>query len=88
MDRADHQNNRRMVVLGQVPEQWVVQIDAVVGVTAVNPGTFKRPPVTVDAALGRSAYTMDTVDEELRTVRTFHALVRSSERTQETRIPE
>ncbi|MDH3716893.1 MAG: chemotaxis protein CheW [Planctomycetota bacterium] len=45
--------SRRMIVVGDDLERWVVEADSVQGVVQVVPDTFRKPPVTVDAALGR-----------------------------------
>ena len=42
----------------------------------------------LDAAEGKRPYTLATVEEELRTVRTFHALVESNEQHRETPVDE
>jgi chemotaxis signal transduction protein len=52
-DRAEANEQRRMVVLGDEAHRWVVEVDAVKGVLPVSPHTYQRPPITVAAALGR-----------------------------------
>ncbi|NIP86805.1 MAG: hypothetical protein GTO03_15075 [Planctomycetales bacterium] len=44
--------SRRMIVVGDDLERWVVEADSVEGVVQVVPHTFRTPPVTVDSARG------------------------------------
>lgn len=46
---------RRMIVLGEERNRWVVEVDAVGGVTSVPQSSIRRPAITVDAA--RERYT-------------------------------
>ena len=50
----------RQQILSEIPE-----VDAVLGVVPVAPDTFKRPPVTVDAALRRFTTSLVPLDEEV-----------------------
>lgn len=46
-------DQRRMIVLGNEPDCWAMEVDAVHGVKAVVREAFRQPPITVDAALAR-----------------------------------
>ena len=43
-------SERRMIVLGDERNRWVVEVDVVGGVTSVPQSSIRRPPITVDAA--------------------------------------
>lgn len=59
-------SSRRMIVVGDDLERWVIEAHSVEGIVQVVPDTFRKPPVTVDAALGR--YISHLVPLEKRTV--------------------
>lgn len=42
--------DRRMLLLGESPEQWAVEVDRVIGVFGVDPDRLLDPPATVGAA--------------------------------------
>lgn len=58
---APAQSERRMVVLGDKRNRWVVEVDAVGGVTSVPESSIRRPPITVDAAGARYTKGLITV---------------------------
>lgn len=47
-DRPERE--RRMLLLGEASEPWAVEVDRVIGVIRIDPGTLLDPPVTVRAA--------------------------------------
>ena len=47
------QRQRQMIVLGEERNRWVVEVDAVAGVTSVPLNSIRKPPITVDAAAAR-----------------------------------
>lgn len=82
-DPAQRQEQRRMIVLGDEQNRWGVEVDAVKGVAAVARDSFRRPPITVDAALAR--YTKNLVPltqgwaallDEQRVISGFQAALR------------
>ncbi|TWU30823.1 chemotaxis protein CheW [Novipirellula artificiosorum] len=58
------EKQRWMIVLGDEPNHWVVEIDSVRGVIAFTQDTFRRPPITVDAALARYTKSLVPLDQE------------------------
>jgi chemotaxis-related protein WspD len=58
-------DQRRMILFGDGSRHWLVEVDAVQGVVPVAPDTFKRPPVTVDAALRRFTTSLVPLDGEV-----------------------
>ncbi|MHC4833848.1 MAG: chemotaxis protein CheW [Planctomycetota bacterium] len=42
--------HRRMLLLGESPEQWAVEVDHVIGVVRIDPEGLLDPPATVRAA--------------------------------------
>ncbi len=61
----DEPSRTRMIVLGNEQNRWVVEVDAIEGVTAVVRDTFRPPPITVDAALSRYTQSLVTDDGPL-----------------------
>lgn len=60
---AGDSQSRRMIVLGDDAHTWVVEVDAVRGVTSVPRGSFRRPPITADATLSRYTTNLIPVGE-------------------------
>lgn len=58
-------SRRRMIVLGEERTRWVVEVDAVGGVTSVPSSSIRRPPITVDAAAARYAKGLVPVNDRL-----------------------
>ncbi len=56
---------RRMIVLGDEQNRWVMEVDGVMGVVAVSRDLFRRPPVTVDAASVRFTKSLVPSDQGL-----------------------
>ncbi|MGA0173388.1 MAG: chemotaxis protein CheW [Phycisphaerales bacterium] len=42
--------DRRMLLIGETPEQWVVEVDRVLGVLRIESTRLESPPVTIRAA--------------------------------------
>ena len=55
--------DRRMLVLGAEENQWAVEVDAVDGVLATVPDSFRKPPMTVQEALGSCAENLIPMDD-------------------------
>ncbi len=47
---GDAGRDRRMLLLGESPEQWVVEVDRVLGVLRLESARLESPPVTIRAA--------------------------------------
>ncbi len=54
---------RRMIVLGDIADRWVVEVDGVLGVAPAARHEFRRPPITVDAALARYTKSLVTLKQ-------------------------
>jgi chemotaxis-related protein WspD len=81
--QEEPQDQRRMIVLGDEQNRWVVEVDAVSGVTAIVRDAFRRPPITIDAALARYTKNLVPLDQgfaalldEQRVISGFQAALR------------
>ena len=72
---AQQQEQRRMIVLGDQRNRWVVEVDAVQGVLAVVRDAFRRPPITVDAALARYTSSLVPLDDGMAALLDVERLV-------------
>jgi chemotaxis-related protein WspD len=61
-------HQRRMIVLGEPAQRWVVEVDAVRGVTTVPRSAFRRPPMTADAGLADYTTALVSLGESLAAV--------------------
>ena len=67
-DRDPQRDSRRMIVLGDEPDRWTVQVDEVIGVTRIDPESYKQPPLTVECSLRRYTESLVPLDRSIASV--------------------